>query len=259
MDWQQLDSQQLFAELPDAALIIDADGRVLAGNRLAAQMFELPDTFAQVTVESLLTQPERARLQPLQWLRKWAERPDAPELDYVLLTAVTASGRQIQLSVRATRLDRDVYEPVYLVILRDMSRWESRLRSEREAHRLAARLLALSADGVVTTNSAFEITYVNPSAARMFGYPAAELQGQPLTKLLPRRFRTAHSDQMRRFAEESNPSRLMSDRGQIVGLTRDGEEIPIDASITRIRIRDETVFSAQLRDLRPRQGSPQDA
>ena len=76
-------------------------------------------------------------------MRKWADSPDAPELDYVYLTCRTAQGREKQLSVRVARLDGEgAGETNYLVTMHDVSSWEKRLHDEREAHRVAARRLS---------------------------------------------------------------------------------------------------------------------
>lgn len=44
----------------------------------------------------------------------------------------------------------------------------------------------------------------------------------------------------------------MGDRSQVVGLTARGEEIPLEASITKVTLDRQLVYSAHLRDLRER-------
>ena len=58
---------------------------------------------------------------------------------------------------------------------------------------------------------------------------------------------------MAEFAADTTPSRLMGERRPVVALSKNGEEIPVEASITRVSSHGRHVFSAQLRDLRGRE------
>jgi len=250
MAWSELTGEALFAALPTPALVFAADGSVVAANQGAADLFERDLPFPAMTVTDLLAQPERTRLDPLAWMRKWADTPDAPELDYVYLTCRTAQGKEKQLSVRVARLacaDGEANDTAYLVTMHDVSSWEKRIHDEREAHRVAARVLAISADAVIIVDERFDITYANHSAYKMLKYPYGSLLHTPLAGLIPERFRGRHDGFMAQFAKETNPARLMGERGPIVALAKDGEEIPVEASIARMTIKGKPVFSAQLR------------
>ncbi len=246
-----LSAAGLFEQLPNAALIIATDGDVVAGNARAAQLFEVDPAFDGVSVTDLLPEPERQRLNPLDWLKRWAEEPDAPELDYVYLTGRTPTGTEMQLRARVSRIESGS-EFLYLVLLHDMTQAEARQRAERRGHRIAARTLAISADAVITADADQNVMSFNDSAARLFGYRAAEVLGKPLEKLIPPRFHDAHRRHISQFADESAASRLMGERAHVLGLTKNGEEIPIEVSITKVSDEHGPVFSAHVRDLRPR-------
>ena len=134
----------------------------------------------------------------------------------------------------------------------DISLDQSRQQQTRSAHRLAARVLAISADAIVTVDPDLKIIYANPSAEQLFDYDGGQLLGVELGELLPDRFRGDHSSQIAQFAAEKNPARLMGERAEVIGLTRSGDEIPLEASITKVTVDQKVVFSAQLRDLRAR-------
>lgn len=252
MAWDELTSTALFAALPDPAIVFSVDGQVVAANQCAADLFELAMPFPQINVTELLAQPERKRLDPLAWMQKWADTPTAPELDYVYLICRTASGAEKQLSVRVARLAPVSAEIFYLVTMHDVSRWEERLRSERDAHRVASQVLAISADAVIIVDENARITYANASADRLLAYPVGTLAGRDLGELIPERYRGGHAQFMQQFASETNPARLMGDRRPIVALTGDGVEVPVEASIARVTVQGKPVFSAHLRDLRER-------
>ncbi|NIR60386.1 MAG: hypothetical protein GWO02_13135, partial [Gammaproteobacteria bacterium] len=52
------------------------------------------------------------------------------------------------------------------------------------------------------------------------------LEGEPLDVLIPERFRELHRRHVREFLTDPAPSRMMGERGEIVGVRRDGGEVP---------------------------------
>jgi PAS domain S-box-containing protein len=237
-------------------LVIQADGTLVFANDAAVRLLEV-DKPAAGLITDYLPENERSRLDPLAWLQRWAETPDAPEMDFVHLIVRTTSGRELPARVRVGRL-RAGDETLYVVMLQDISRDQSRAQQTRSAHRLAARVLAISADAIVTVDPQLRVSYANPSAEALFGYGSGELVGVDLGTLLPQRFRAGHGAQIAQFASESRPARLMGDRAEVVGLTRAGDEIPLEASITKVTLEGDVYFSAHLRDLRARKATEQE-
>lgn len=253
MDLGVLDAASLLAALPEPAVVIDGEGGVIASNAAAALLLGTPPEGVSGSILQYLPEEERRRLNPLHWLKHWGEAQDAPELRHVHLLCRAADGREMPVRVRVGRL-ADIG---YLVLLTDIAEEQARQQGARNAHRLAARVLALAADGILNVDEAMVIRYANASAEALFGYAPGTLTGQPLAQLLPSRFREDHVRSMREFARNPQPARLMGERGEVVGLTRDGLEIPLEATIAKITMDDTRMFSAHLRDLRPRKAARQ--
>lgn len=251
------EATRILSGFPEPMLVIEPGGTLVFVNDAAAGLLEVPTDLTGASLTDFLPERERTRLNPLTWLRRWAETPDAPEMDYVHLHCRTAAGRELPVRVRVGRI-QEAGSTYYVVMLQDISREQHRQQQARSAHRLAARVLAISADAIVTVSPDLTITYANPSAERLFGYGSGELTGRPLNDLLPARFRAAHPEQIAAFAGESRPARLMGERAEIVGLTRAGEEVPLEASITKVTLEKDIFFSAHLRDLRPRKHAEQE-
>ena len=245
------DAASVLSGFPEPMLIIEPSGALVYLNTAASHLLEIPEDLEGVSITGFLPENERSRLDPLTWFQRWADTPDAPEVDYVHLNCRTSSGREIPVRVRVGRL-REGDQTRYVVMLQDISRDQSRAHEIRSAHRLAARVLAISADAIITVAPDLTISYANPSAEALFGFGSGELVGKPLDELLPARFRARHPEEIARFAAEPRPARLMGERTEIVGLTRDGTEIPLEASITKVTLDQDVYFSAHLRDLRPR-------
>ena len=116
------------------------------------------------------------------------------------------------------------------------------------AARLAG-IVNIAEDAIISINSAQQITMFNHGAEKIFGYTASEIIGQPLDVLLPPRFHHVHYQHIRNFAAQSEATRMMSERREIWGRRKNGEEFPAEASISKYAVGDETSFSVILRDV----------
>ena len=246
-------ASRLLACMPEPMMVMSSDGVIVSANDALAHLLETDVPPIATNVTQFMPETERERLNPLAWMRHWAETPEAPELEHVHLICRTALGNDRPVRVRVGRLSNDaVY---YLVLLHDITQEQTRQHQSRQAHRLAARILANSADAIVNVNAEFTIIYANPSAESLFGYGSGELVGRPLSALLPDSYRESHEVQMSKFAKAKAPARLMGERGEIAGVTKSGEEIPLEASICKVTLDQTLVYSAQLRDLRVRKAA----
>lgn len=250
MSFDELGAAALLEALPDPALVIDRDGWILTGNHAANDLLATNCTPAGGNVVDFLPEQERSRLNPLVWLRRWAEQPQAPELAHVRLWCRDRNGDDKPVRVRVGPLPTQ--PQTYLVMLVDATEEQARQYRTRSAHRLAARVLATSADSILHVDEDSRIIYANPSAEALFEFPAGGLLGKPLAALLPARYRHSHATLMQAFAGAPAASRLIGQRAEICGITSGGEELPLEASITKVTTDRGLVFSANLRDLRPR-------
>jgi len=254
MGFDAFPAAALLEGFPEPFVMIDQDGSILAINSAGAALLKGDaEALRGQSILRFLPEEERGRLNPLQWLQRWAEQPEAAELRYVHLICRDLDGSHIPVRVRVGRIAGDPSK--YLVLLQDISAEQARQQQSRQAHRLAARVLAISADAIVNVDASGAITWANPGAEQLFGYGPGELLNRPLAALMPVRFRTAHAAHMGHFANDPRPSRLMGERGEVLGLTATGEEIPLEASITKVTLDRERIFSAHLRDLRPRKAA----
>ncbi|MBS1227760.1 MAG: domain S-box protein [Proteobacteria bacterium] len=129
-------------------------------------------------------------------------------------------------------------------------------RHSQEAMRSAkARfegILAIADDAIIATDKQRRISLFNHGAEKVFGYAAAEIIGQSLDRLLPPRFHARHAAHLQAFAQSADVARGMAERREVVGLRKDGSEFPAEASISRLDLAGEQVFTVILRDISDR-------
>lgn len=123
--------------------------------------------------------------------------------------------------------------------------------SKDTAARLAGILTSVM-DAIVTVDESQRILFYNPAAERIFGWPVAEMLGQPLARLIPERFQGAHAGHVERFGATGVTSRRMSGSALVYGVRESGEEFPIDASISHLDTNDGKLFTVIVRDVTPR-------
>jgi two-component system, cell cycle sensor histidine kinase and response regulator CckA len=76
--------------------------------------------------------------------------------------------------------------------------------------------------------------------------------GQQIDRFIPERFHTAHQQHIAGFGNTGITARSMYSPGTLFAVRADGEEFPIEASISQIEIEGETLFSVILRDVSAR-------
>ena len=134
-------------------------------------------------------------------------------------------------------------------ILQDVT---ARRLIEEKARSGEARLSAIihsALNGVITVDEQQNITLFNPAAEEMFGCTEAEAIGRPLDQLIPARYRAAHQQHIRKFGATEIPGRKMGQREGIFGLRRNGEEFPVEASISHVEFGGKKIFTVILRDV----------
>jgi PAS domain S-box-containing protein len=127
----------------------------------------------------------------------------------------------------------------------------ARRQVEDALRRSEARLSGIiesAMDAILTVNEEQRVVAFNGAAEAMFRCPAHDAIGKSLERLIPERFRRAHSSHIAAFAHTGVTSRSMWTPGTLVGLRADGEEFPIEATISQIITGGQRFFTVILRD-----------
>jgi PAS domain S-box-containing protein len=126
---------------------------------------------------------------------------------------------------------------------------EERLRRSENRHRA---ILDGALDAVVGMDLAGRVTYWNPRAEALFGWPRGETVGRPLRDLIiPERYRDAHSRGLERLVQ-SGQTKLVGRRIEIEAVRRDGTEFPVELTIAALATEEALEFNAFVADISER-------
>jgi PAS domain S-box-containing protein len=109
-------------------------------------------------------------------------------------------------------------------------------------------------DAIITVDHAQKIVLFNRSAEQVFRCRRDEALGSPLERFIPQRFRGAHRGHVEHFGRTGVTSRRMGDVTMLWALRADGEEFPIEASISQSTEAGERFYTVILRDITVRKG-----
>src|SRR5258708_7955893 len=125
----------------------------------------------------------------------------------------------------------------------------------REGQDRLNAIIQSAMDAIVTVGEEQRIVLFNAAAEKMFGCPASEALGNSIERFIPERFRKTHASHIHRFSETGTTSRAMGTLGAIWGRRADGEEFPLEASISQVETGGKKLFTVILRDITERRAT----
>lgn len=174
----------LFNAVPDATLVTDESGTIVAANPRAAALFGWTrEALHGMKVEALM--PERFRAHHPEKHAQYCATPSTREMGAGRsFVALRHDGTEFPAEISLSPL-RDDLPNMVLVAIRDVSeRRSAEQRLFRERERAMVTLTSI-ADAVITTDPAGVVDYLNPAAERLTGRSMAAALGQPLDRVLP--------------------------------------------------------------------------
>ncbi|HKU87742.1 MAG TPA: PAS domain S-box protein [Casimicrobiaceae bacterium] len=119
--------------------------------------------------------------------------------------------------------------------------------SESELRNTAIVHAAL--DCIVSIDSHGMITEFNPAAEKTFGYSREQVIGRDVAEtIIPPAMRSDHRRGLERYLA-TGEGRLLGTRVEITAMRSDGSEFPVELAITPVSLRDQTIFTAYMRDI----------
>lgn len=232
-----------FDYAPDAQLLVDTDGCIIKANHQAVELFGYSqEELLGNSIESLI--PERFVPQHAIYRKGFMDSPRSRPMGAgVELFARHKNGTEVPVGIMLSYIETGS-GLVALAVVRDIS-------ERKKAEEKFQALLESAPDAKVIVNEQGLIQIVNSQTEAVFGYPREELLGQPVEKLIPRRYHTRHLQHRTGYfsAPEARP---MGPGQELYGLRKNGEEFPIEIRLSPLQTEDGLLISSAIRDITQR-------
>lgn len=236
----------------DGIITIDATQTIILFNPAAERMFGL--TAGEAIGEHISRFiPERYRSEHADHIRRFAETGVTNRQMGSLgaINGVRADGEEFPIEASISQIEVGG-ERLATVILRDITERKAAEHALLDSRRRMEGIVESAMDALIAIDDQRRIILFNPAAERMFGAPATEVMGAPIERLIPQKYRTGHAEHISRFKKTGVTNRRMGALGAISGLRANGEEFPLEASISQVDVGGSTIFTVILRDITER-------
>ncbi|MFF4588555.1 PAS domain-containing protein [Streptomyces sp. NPDC001388] len=236
--------------LPDALLLVNANGTVVNANTIALEAFETPGTalvgrglldllpqFDSKLIPGSMRRPDhmdpRGRTKPTRMI---ARRTDGSEFPVEVTSANLENGQQAY----------DGYgyaaDELLMLVVRDLSGTVDTEAELARSQRQTEMILRAASEGVVGTDTDGRIVLVNPAAAQILGYRASDLGGKELHTLVvhSRADGSPFPYDESPLADTLRSGRKHRVRGQVLW-SKGGEKVSVDLTTAPVRDGDQLV------------------
>jgi len=244
--------KQLWEETPDAVLAVSPEGRVLHWNRAAEAIFgyTASEALGRSLTELIVPVNQQREEQEIQ----------AAALAGRLAVYESVRRRKDGSLVHVSVSSKAVREPgTGISYILSTKKDVTHLKIQRDAKLLQVRfgeLLELTPDAILMVNITGRIVFVNSQAERVFGYQRGELLGKPVEALLPERFHHMHNEHRSRFFATPR-TRAMGAGLELYGRRQNGEEFPVEISLSPLITDEGTIVMSAVRDISDRKEAEQ--
>lgn len=249
--------------LPDALLLVNANGTVVNANTIALEAFEAPGTalvgrglldllpqFDSKLIPGSMRRPDHmdpaGRTKPTRMV---ARRTDGTEFPVEVTSANLENPQQAY--------DGSAYtgDELLMLVVRDLSGTVDTEAELARSQRQTEMILRAASEGVVGTDTDGRIVLVNPAAAQILGYRAGDLGGRELHTLVlhSRADGSPFPYDESPLAATLRSGRKHRVRGQVLW-SKAGDEVSVDLTTAPVRDGDQLVGAVMtFTDRRPYQ------
>ena len=245
-------AHRFWQEAPDAAIAVGADGRIVFWNHAAEIIFGYPlrEAIGQSIQELLVPEGQSDATRQIAASAK----ADSEHIYEAVRRRKDGTLIYVTGSSKILRNGEGAVECV-LYTKKDITP----LKIERDAGLMESRfgpLLESTPDAIAIVNRIGRVVYVNSQASLLFGYARADLVGQPVEILLPHRFRRAHGEHRAAFLAQPR-ARAMGQGFELYGIRSNGEEFPVEISLSPLQTEAGTMVMSAVRDITDRRKAEQ--
>jgi PAS domain S-box-containing protein len=232
----------LLESAPDAIVIADNSGKIVLINAQTEKLFEYNrNELIGQEIEILI--PQRFHDKHVNYRNNFFHSPKTRPMGHpgINLQGKKKSGKEFPVEVSLSPFENEG-KLLISAAIRDVT-------ERRQVEELFKGLLESAPDAIVITDNTGDIVIVNAQAENLFGYGREEMLGKKIELLIPEKYRQRHVGYRDGFFHNPN-TRPMGHPGiNLHGKRKNGEEFPVEVSLSPFKSGEELLISASIRDI----------
>ncbi len=247
---QRDEYQTIFDSVPSIIWYVDGEGKIMRANRAAAAAVGLTTRQAtEMTIYDLFPSCEAEKFvaDNLEVMQTGQKKLGIIEM----FTPPSGETRWAQTD-KIPYLDENGAIVGVIVVVQDITERKAAEETVREREKMLRSIATSARDAVIMIDNRGDISFWNEAAFRILGYSAAEARGRNCHELLaPARYLEEYRKQFAKFRTTGE--------GPVIGKTlelnavhKDGMEVPIELSLSSVKIKGEWCAIGIIRDITER-------
>ena len=170
---------------------------------------------------------------------------------YYEFPALAKDGSEVWIGQNVQVLLADNRVEGFQAVARDIT---ERKRAEEALLESEGRLRSIvqsTGDAIILMDTEGQVAFWNNGAEKTFGYTAKEMVGQPMTRIIPERFREAHRRGVQRVAAAGKLT-VQATMFELIGLRKDDTEFPLEFSLAAWTTKSTLFITGIIRDISER-------
>jgi PAS domain S-box-containing protein len=240
--------RQFFDSLPEYCFMTSANGEILDANPAACNA--LGYAREELIGKSLSTIYALGSLSKLVDLfEKWQTTGTLHDEEMVI---VTKDGQKRAVLLNAGSVKDASGNLLFSTVLVDVTERKQIQERLLDSQNRLEGIIGSAMDAIIAIDEEQRIVLFNNSAEKMFRCPVQDAIGTSIGRFIPPRFHAVHRAHIHHFAETGITNRSVDALGALSGLRTNGEEFPMEASISQVQSGGGKLLTVIIRDITER-------
>ncbi len=236
--------QLILEATPQTILVVDRNRTILYVNKSIEALFGYSREELLGEVIEILV-PETFRTHHPEYVENFFKEPQTRPMGKGRdLFGRRKDGSEVPIEIRLNPIETpkgNIFTLASIIDITDRKQSEERFRLVVEA----------APSAMIMANQNGLIVLINQKVEHLFGYSRAELMGQPIEILVPKKFHSNHPEHVKNFFKEPQ-ARAMGRGRDLFGRCKDGTEVPVEIGLNPLETPEGVFTLASIIDITAR-------